>query len=84
MSYSQAVPYYQTLNYHYGPGKNSQASEEFFGLRAFQYVVLDVKKDKISVVTYGAFPQKGSRTEMDGQIKVIDEFVIYDESSDAE
>ncbi len=84
MSYSQAVPYYQTLNYHYGPGKNSQASEEFFGLRAFQYVVLDVKKDKISVVTYGAFPKIGSRTEMDGEIKVIDEFVVYDESGDAE
>ena len=84
MSYTQAVPYYQTLNYHHGPGKNSQASEEFFGLRAFQYVVLDVKKDKISVVTYGAFPKIGSRTEMEGEIKVIDEFVIYDESSGAE
>jgi hypothetical protein len=84
ISYSRAVPFYKALNYHYGPGKNSQASENFFGLRAFQYVVLDVKKDKISVVTYGAFPKQGSRTEMDGEIKVIDEFVIYDESSGSE
>lgn len=84
MSYTQAVPYYRTLNYNYGPGKNSQASEDFFGLRAFQYVVVDVKKDKISVITYGAFPKPGSRTEMDGDIKAIDEFVIYDESNSAE
>jgi hypothetical protein len=84
ISYSQAVPYYKALDYCYGPGKNSQASEHFFGLRAFQYVVIDVKKDKISVVTYGAFPKKGSSTEMDGEIKVIDEFIIYDETSDGE
>jgi hypothetical protein len=80
MIYNQAVPYYKVLNYNYGPGKNSQASENFFGLRAFQYIVLDVKNDKISVSTYGVFPKQGSRTEMTGEIKLIDEFVIYDES----
>lgn len=84
MTYIQAVPYYKTLNYNYGPGKNSQASENFFGLRAFQYVVVDVKEDKISVKTYGAFPKRNSRTEIDGDIKIIDEFVIYDKSNPAE
>jgi hypothetical protein len=78
MTYNQAEPYYKILNYNYGPGKNSQASENFIGLRAFQYIVLDIKNDKILVSTYGAFPKQGSRTEMTGEIKLIDEFVIYD------
>lgn len=79
MSYTKAVHYYKVLNYHHGPGKNSQASEDFFGLRTFQYLILDVQESKITVTTYGAFPKEGSVDEMEGEISIIDEFTIYEE-----
>lgn len=76
MSYIDAVPYYDVLNYNYGPGKNSQRSEDFFGLRAFHYVIVNVKNDKIEIKTYGAFPEKNTDDKMDGEIDLIDEFEI--------
>ncbi len=76
MSYNEAVPYYKALNYNYGPGKNSQRSDDFFGLRAFQYAIFNVKEDRVEVEIYGAFPKENSNHEMDGEIKLIDEFEI--------
>ncbi len=57
MSYNDAIPYYKELNYNYGPGKNSQRSEDFFGLRAFHYAVFNVKKTKLKL-KYTALSQK--------------------------
>jgi len=76
MSYSAAVPYYKALDYNYGPEKNSQASENFVGKHAFNYVVLDVQQDTIFVKTYGAFPMKNNKTKMGSEIQLIDEFFI--------
>jgi len=75
-TYEQAIPYYQTLNYFYGPGENSQASRDFWGMRAFEYVLFDVKKSKVQVTTYGAFPKENSNTEPGSEIKIIDRFTI--------
>jgi Calcineurin-like phosphoesterase len=77
MSYNDAVPYYKVLDYNYGEGKNSQRSEDFFGLRAFHYVVVNVQKDKIEVKTYGAFPKENVNYEIEGEIGLIDEFEIH-------
>ncbi|MEE9431838.1 MAG: metallophosphoesterase [Melioribacteraceae bacterium] len=76
MSYSAAVPYYQALDYNYGPEKNSQASASFVGKRAFNYVVFDVKKDTVFIETYGAFTNKNYGSVMDTEIKLIDRFEI--------
>ncbi len=76
MTYEEAVPYYKALNYNYGPGKNSQRSENFVGKRAFNYSVYEVLNDKVIVKTYGAYPTKGSNTKFDMDIELIDEFVI--------
>jgi len=76
MSYNDAVPYYKVLNYNYGPGKNSQRSEDFFGLRAFQYAIFNVKGDRVEVKIYGAFPKENSNHEMDGEIELVDKFEI--------
>lgn len=74
MSYSAAIPYYKALDYSYGPGKKSQATENFVGKRAFNYVVFDVQKDTIFVETYGAFTNKDFGSVMDTEIKLIDKF----------
>jgi len=76
MSYSAAIPYYKTLNYFYGPGKNSQASENFVGKHAFNYVVFDVKTDTVFAETYGAFPKEDDKTQIGTEIKLIDKFEI--------
>ena len=76
MTYEEAIPYYDVLNYSHGPGKKSQRSENFVGHRAFNYSVYEVLDDKVIVKTYGAFPKEGSNTEFDMEIELIDEFVI--------
>lgn len=75
-TYEEAVPYYQTLNYFYGPGENSQASRDFVGVRAFEYVVFDVKKNKVDVTTYGAFPKEKTNDKLGSEINIIDKFTI--------
>jgi len=77
MSYNDAVPFYKVLNYNYGPGKNSQRSEDFFGLRAFHYAIFNVKEDRVEVKIYGAFPKEKINYEMNGEIELIDKFEIY-------
>ncbi|MCH7774673.1 MAG: metallophosphoesterase [Bacteroidetes bacterium] len=77
MSYNDAIPYYKELNYNYGPGKNSQRSKDFFGLRAFHYAIFNVKKNKVEVKIYGAFPKEKISYEMNGEIELIDKFEIY-------
>jgi len=76
MSYDEAIPYYETLEYHHGPGKNSQRTENFVGYRAFNYSIYEVFDDKVIVKTYGAYPREGSNTEIGTEIDLIDEFVI--------
>jgi hypothetical protein len=76
MTYNEALPYYQVLNYKHSIGDNCQASEDFFGLRAFHYVIFNVSDDEIEVKTYGSFPKEGSSTELGSEINLIDEFVI--------
>jgi predicted phosphodiesterase len=76
MSYAKAIPYYEALDYYHGPGENSQASRNFVGIRAFNYVVFDVQEDYINAKTYGAYPTESSRSEMGTKIELIDEFVI--------
>jgi len=78
MSYTNAIPYYKALNYFYGPGEKSQASRNFVGERAFNYVVFDVKQNKIHATTYGAFSDPSDNTKMVGEIEIIDEFDIVD------
>jgi predicted phosphodiesterase len=76
MTYLQAIPYYKTLNYSYGPGKKSQRSETFVGYKAFNYSVYEVTDDSVIVKTYGAFSKKDDNTVIGSEIKLIDEFVI--------
>jgi hypothetical protein len=77
MSYQDAIPHYNILNYHFGPGLNSQASKDFVGIRAFNYTVFDVQEDFVIVKTYGVYPKENSNTEMKGDIEQIDGFVIF-------
>ncbi|MBU2444769.1 MAG: metallophosphoesterase [Bacteroidetes bacterium] len=74
--YNDAVPYYKALNYNFGPNKNSQASKDFVGYKAFNYVLFNVFDNHIDATTYGGFPKEGSITEMGTEIKVIDRFKI--------
>lgn len=76
LTYEESVPYYQALNYPHAPGDNAQASKDFFGLRAFEYVVFDVGETEVVVQTFGAFPLEGKTNVMNDEIKLIDEFVI--------
>lgn len=76
VTYDEAIPYYQALNYKHTIGDNCQASEDFFGLRAFHYLIFKVMQDKIEVKTYGAFPKDGSLSKMGSEIDMIDEFII--------
>lgn len=76
LTYQESVPYYQALNYPHGPGDNAQASKDFLGLRAFEYVIFDVKENEVRVQTFGAFPVDGKVNVMQDEIKLIDEFVI--------
>ncbi len=76
MSYKDALPYYKILNYNYKPGENAQASEDFLGLRAFTYLALSVKEDKIIVETFGAFPKEGTLNVMGTDINLLDKFEI--------
>jgi len=75
MSYTAAIPYYEALNYFHGPGENSQASRNFVGKRAFNYVVFDVQEDSVMAKTFGAYPTENN-TIMGTEIMIIDEFVI--------
>ena len=76
LSYNDALPYYEVLNYNYGQGKNSQRSDDFVGYRAFTYTAFDVKDDKVVVNVYGAFPKEENNSEMGSEINRIDTFVI--------
>jgi len=76
LPYKKATTYYKVLDYNYGPGKNSQRSENFVGYKAFNYTVFDVRKDSVIVKMYGSFPKEGSRSEMGTEIKLLDEFVM--------
>ncbi len=80
MSYTDAIPYYEALDYYYGPGENSQATRNFVGKKAFNYVVFDVQEDVINATTYGAFSDPEDNTKMIGEIKIIDEFEIKSNS----
>lgn len=81
MSYTKAIPYYQVLDYFYGPGENSQASRNWVGKKAFNYVVFDVQKDRIHATTFGAYSDPNDNTKMIGEIKIIDEFEITSENN---
>lgn len=76
MTYEEALPYYEVLNYNYGPEGNSQATWDFEGYRAFEYVVFNVNENSVKVETYGAFPKEGTNNELGSEIELIDEFVI--------
>ena len=76
MSYSKAIPYYEALDYFYGPGEKSQASRNFVGKKAFNYVVFDVQEEVVYATTYGAFSDPDDNTKMIGEITIIDEFEI--------
>jgi hypothetical protein len=76
LTYDEALPYYKVLNYNYGPGGNAQASDDFVGIRAFHYSVVEVDGDKISVQTFGVPPKEGTLSEMEGDIKLIDSFNV--------
>ena len=76
MTYSQALPHYMVLQYHYGPGKNSQKSEDFVGYSAFNYSSIEVGEDEVHITTYGAFPAEGTNNKLGSDWKVIDEFTI--------
>jgi len=76
MTYSQALPHFKVLQYNYGPGKNSQKSEDFVGFSAFNYSLIDVKDNHVKVITYGAFPAEGTNNKLGSDWKVIDEFTI--------
>lgn len=76
MTYSKALPYYKALGYNYGPGKNSQKSDDFVGFSAFNYTVFDVQKDFVKVTTFGSFPKEGTNNRLGGDWKIIDEFII--------
>ncbi|MGE5680916.1 MAG: metallophosphoesterase family protein [Bacillota bacterium] len=76
LTYDEALPYYKLLNYNYGPNGNAQASKDFVGYRAFEYLVFDVQDDKVEVKTYGAYPKEGTLNQMGTDISLIDEFTI--------
>ncbi len=75
-TYEQALPYYKALGYNYGPGKNSQKSPDFFGVRAYHYVLFNVHPDSVSVKTFGMLIKKNTMTKTDSTIKLIDNFTI--------
>ncbi len=76
MTYDESIPYYEVLNYNYGAEGNAQASWDFEGYRAFEYVVFNVNENSVKVETYGAFPKEGTNNEIGSEIELIDEFVI--------
>ena len=76
MSYTNASPYYEALDYYYGPSENSQASRNFVGRKAFNYVVFDVQEEVIKATTYGAYSDPEDNTKLIGEIEIIDEFEI--------
>jgi hypothetical protein len=76
MSYNEALPYYEVLNYNYGPGKNSQYSNDFVGYRAFNYAVFDVKDDEVDVKVFGVYPKEDNNTELESDIQILDTFKI--------
>jgi len=80
MTYIEAIPYYETLNYYHGPNENSQASRDFVGHKAFNYVLFKVFDDRVEATTYGSFPKEGSITVMGTEIQIIDRFVIQKRS----
>ncbi len=76
MTYNESVPYYEVLGYSHGPGKSSQISEDFFGLRVFHYSVFEVQPEGIKVTTYGIPLKEGTRNKPDGEVREVDSFII--------
>ncbi len=76
LTYDEALPYYKVLNYNYGPDGNAQASDDFVGIRAFHYSIVEVDGDKINVLTFGVPPKEGTMNEMEGEITLIDSFDV--------
>jgi predicted phosphodiesterase len=76
MTYKEALPFYEVLNYSHGLGKKSQRSESFVGYKAFNYSVYEVFDKKVIVKTYGAFSKEDDNTVIGSEIKLIDEFII--------
>ncbi len=75
-TYDEALPFYKALGYNYGSGKNSQKSEEFYGARAYHYVLLDVTPDSVFVKTYGMKIKENTMTKTDSTILLLDKFTI--------
>jgi len=77
-TYEEAIPYYKALKYNYGPGKNSQKSEDFVTRRAFNYVIISVDGNSVSATTYGIYPKKNTNDKISKnyKIKIIDSFKI--------
>lgn len=76
MTYNEALPYYKVLGYNHGKKGNCQASKDFVGYRAFEYVTFKVTPDFVEVNTYGGKPKENSTTELGTEISLIDSFVI--------
>lgn len=77
LTYDEALPYYKLLGYNYGPEGNAQKSNDFVGLRAFHYSVIEVTGDKFYVKTYGLPVKEGTQSEPESfEIRLLDEFEI--------
>ncbi|MHC1737973.1 MAG: metallophosphoesterase [Ignavibacteriaceae bacterium] len=77
MTYDEALPYYKLLGYNFGPEGNAQKSDDFVGLRAFHYSVLEVEEHKVTVKTYGMPVKEGTQSEPESfEIQLLDEFIM--------
>ena len=77
LTYNDALPYYKLLGYNYGPEGNAQKSNDFVGLRAFHYSVLEVEEHKVTVKTYGMPVKEGTQSEPESfEVRLLDEFEI--------
>jgi len=77
MTYDEALPYYKILGYNIGPGGNAQKSNDFVGLRAFHYLLLEVEEERIVAKTYGVNVKEETQSEPESnEIQLIDEFII--------
>lgn len=76
LTYNEALPYYEALNYNHAEGDNCQASKDFFGLRAYEYMLFDVKGSKISVSTYGIMLDDINPQTKTGEVKLLDKFEL--------
>lgn len=76
MSYEDAIPYYKILNYDYSETGNCQASPDFFGLKAFTYVLFEANENGIKATVFGVFQKVECETCIDGEISKLDEFFL--------